>query len=210
MASEATDGNTAQVGPEIAERLGISQLTYIERFGIDEDSVEASRMLEGGREKVRVKLPALLTITNTANEPRYPTFGGILKATKQTVTAWGVSDVDIDENKVGLGGSPTKIRKIDRAVSQRSKYMVEGCSCGDSLDILLTKLQRRWCTVRIGENLWHKNITEYGFSQNHQPEKINKSTLELIAKGRELAGKLGVDLSVVLAGYEVNQFADNG
>src|SRR5271157_13168 len=138
---EATDGNTAQVGPEIAERLGISQLTWVDQFTLDGDYVNARRMLEGGHEQVRAKLPVLLTITNTANTPRYPTFGGILKAEKQTVTPWTADDAEIDETKVGLVGSPTKIRKIDRAVSSRSKYTPEGCSVAETLDNLLIKLQ---------------------------------------------------------------------
>lgn len=137
---EASDGNTAQVGPEIAERLGIAQLTWVEKFDLDGDTVIASRMLEGGREQVRVKLPALLTITNTANVPRYPTFGGILKSEQKSVTLWSASDVEVEDAKVGLSGSPTKIRKIDRAVSQRSKFMPEGCSVEETLENLLKRL----------------------------------------------------------------------
>lgn len=147
---EATDGNTGQVGPGVAERLGIPQLTYIGDFEIKGNRIEAKLMLEGGYERVRVKLPALLTITNTANEPRNTTFAGIIRATRQHLTTWSTSDVGIDENKVGLRGSPTKIKKIERAVSQRSKYIVEGETIDEVLDNLLRKLEEEG--INLGDS----------------------------------------------------------
>jgi len=138
---EATDGNTGQVGPEVAERLGIPQLTYVEKFEIEGDFIEAKRMLEGGYERLKVKLPALLTITNTANEPRNTTFSGVIKAVNKYISAWSASDVDIDENKVGLMGSPTKIKKIEKTVSHRNKYIIKGETVGAVVDNLLNKLK---------------------------------------------------------------------
>lgn len=137
---EATDGNTGQVGPGVAERLGIPQLTYIEEIKFHEKDIEAKRMLEGGYELVRVPIPALLTITNTANEPRDTTFANVLKATKHGLTTWSASDIKADETKIGLGGSPTKLKKIAKAMSPRSKYVIEGETTDEVLDILLKKL----------------------------------------------------------------------
>ncbi|MFQ6116184.1 MAG: electron transfer flavoprotein subunit beta/FixA family protein, partial [bacterium] len=147
---EATDGNTGQVGPGVAERLGIPQLTYIEDFEIKGNYIEAKRMLEGGYERVRVKHPALLTITNTANEPRNTTFAGIIKATKQSLTTWSASDIKVDESKIGLSGSPTKIKKIEKAVSQRRKYIVEGETIDEVLDNLLKKLEEEGINLGDG------------------------------------------------------------
>lgn len=138
---EATDGNTGQVGPEIAERLEIPQLTYVEKFEIKGDFVEARRMLEGGYERLKVKLPALLTITNTANEPRNTTFSGVMKAVKKYIQIWSASDIEVDENKVGLMGSPTKIKKMKKTVSHRNKYIVKGESVDAALDNLLGRLK---------------------------------------------------------------------
>jgi electron transfer flavoprotein alpha/beta subunit len=138
---EATDGNTGQVGPEVAEHLGIPQLTYIEKFEIKEDIVEARRMLEGGYEKLKVKLPALLTITNTANEPGSTTFSGIIKAVKKYIPVWSASYIEADENKIGSLGSPTKIKKIEKTVSQRNRFMVKGETVDAVVDNLLNKLK---------------------------------------------------------------------
>lgn len=138
---EATDGNTGQVGPEIAERLGIPQLTYVEKFEIKGDFVEARRMLEGGYERLKVRLPALLTITNTANEPRNTTFSGVIKAVKKNLVVWSTSEIEVDENKIGLRGSPTKIRKLAKTVSHRNRYIVKGETVDAVLDNFLNRLK---------------------------------------------------------------------
>lgn len=111
---ETTDGNTGQVGPEIAEHLRIPQVTYVEELKIDGDFVEAKRLVEGGHEVLKTKLPALLTITNTANEPRFPSVMGVVAATKKAIPTWTIDDMGIDRSRVGLAGSPTKLKKIER------------------------------------------------------------------------------------------------
>lgn len=138
---ETTDGNTGQVGPEVAERLGIPQLTYIKRFEIKGDFIEAERLLEGGYERLKTELPALLTITNTANEPRNTTFSGILKAVKKRVNVWSANDIGADEIKVGLTGSPTKIKNVEKTISKRNKYMIKGENLESMLDDLLNKFK---------------------------------------------------------------------
>jgi electron transfer flavoprotein beta subunit len=147
---EATDGNTGQVGPEIAERLGIPQLTFVEKFEIKGEFVEARRMLEGGYERLKVKLPAILTITNTANEPRNTTFSGITKAVNQPMLIWSTSDIEADESKIGLMGSPTKIKKIEKTVSHRNKYIVKGESVDAIVDKLLDKLKEDGVSLTYG------------------------------------------------------------
>lgn len=111
---ETTDGNTGQVGPEVAEHLGIPQITYVEEFKIDGDFVEAKRLIEGGYEILKTKLPALLTITNTANEPRYPSIMATMAAMKKSVPVWTVDDAGADKTRVGWEGSPTRLKKIER------------------------------------------------------------------------------------------------
>lgn len=138
---EATDGNTGQVGPEVAERLGIPQLTYVEKFEIQGDLVEARRMLEGGYERLRVRLPALLTITNTANKPRNTTFSGIIKAVKKYILTWSAADIEVDVNRVGLAGSSTKIKEIEKTVSQRNKCIIKGETVDEVVSNLLNKLK---------------------------------------------------------------------
>ena len=109
---QAIDGDTAQVGPQVAEYLKIPQITYVRELAIDDGKVRAKRALEDGFEEIEAPLPALLTITKEANVPRYPPAGAIMNAyRKQEVTFWGVEDIAADPEKVGLKGSPTQVKR---------------------------------------------------------------------------------------------------
>ncbi|MEA3459176.1 MAG: electron transfer flavoprotein subunit beta/FixA family protein [Chloroflexota bacterium] len=113
---EASDGATGQVGPGIARRLDISQLTYV--FKIREIDFEArtitvERLLEEGREVVTATLPALLAVVKDINQPRYPTFMGIRKAAKAKIPVWTSEDLGgAKHEKFGLDGSATKVIKV--------------------------------------------------------------------------------------------------
>ena len=109
---QAIDGDTAQVGPQLAEYLNIPQITYVREFRIEDEWVIAKRTLEDGYEEIKAPLPALLTITKEANTPRYPTAGGIISAYReQEATVWGAEDIDADPETVGLKGSPTQVKR---------------------------------------------------------------------------------------------------
>ena len=109
---QAIDGDTAQVGPQVAEYLGIPQITYVREFSVQADSVQAKRAIEGGYEELEAPLPALLTITKDANQARYPSAGGIMRAYReQEVALWGHQDIDADPEQVGLKGSPTQVKR---------------------------------------------------------------------------------------------------
>ena len=109
---QAIDGDTAQVGPQMAEYLNIPQITYVREFTIADGHVHAQRTLEDGYEVLETTLPALLTITKDANKPRYPTAPGIFSAYRErTVERWGVAEVGADPEKVGLKGSPTQVKR---------------------------------------------------------------------------------------------------
>ena len=111
---ETTDGNTGQVGPEIAERLKMPQMTYVEDIKVEGGFVEARRMIEGGHQTLKSRTPLLITVTNTANEPRFPSMISIMKASKKPVATFTVADIGADETKLGLNGSPTRMKKIER------------------------------------------------------------------------------------------------
>lgn len=109
---QAIDGDTAQVGPQVAEFLGIPQVTYVRKLVIDDGKVRATRTLEDGFEEIEAPLPALLTITKEANLPRYPHAGAIMTAYReQTVTHWGVKDIGANPDQLGLTGSPTQVKR---------------------------------------------------------------------------------------------------
>lgn len=109
---QAIDGDTAQVGPQLAEFLGIPQITYVREFQVTDGKVRAQRALEDGYEVLETALPALLTITKEANRPRYPTAPGIMSAYRQqTVEQWGVAELKADPERLGLKGSPTQVKR---------------------------------------------------------------------------------------------------
>lgn len=112
---QAIDGDTAQVGPGVATRLGIPQLTYVckvREIDLARKRIVVERMLENGREVVESSLPALITVVKDINEPRLPSLLGIKKAAKAQIPTWTVKDLPVDENRVGLKGSPTWVVKI--------------------------------------------------------------------------------------------------
>ncbi|MEM2050994.1 MAG: electron transfer flavoprotein subunit beta/FixA family protein [Thermoproteota archaeon] len=138
---ESSDGGTAQVGPELAEFLGIPQATFVEEFEVNENYVIVKRRIEGGFEKLRIAMPALLTVLKNINEPRLTTFSGILKAVKKPVATWSLEDIGAEVDKVGLAGSPTKIMKVGKISSQRRRILIEGNSVEEVVNNLLRRLQ---------------------------------------------------------------------
>lgn len=110
---QAIDGDTAQVGPQIAEHLGIPQVSYVEDVQVDGDSLIVKRKFEDRSHLLKVKMPALLTALSEMNEPRYMTVRGVYSAYKKEIKVWGLEDLKdtVDTANIGLKGSPTKVRK---------------------------------------------------------------------------------------------------
>jgi electron transfer flavoprotein beta subunit len=112
---QAIDGDTAQVGPGIATRLGIPQLTYVSKIreiNLEKKKIIVERLLEHGREVVESSLPALLTVVKDINEPRLPSLLGIKKAAKAQIPTLTAKDIGADENRIGLKGSPTWVMRV--------------------------------------------------------------------------------------------------
>lgn len=112
---QTIDGDTAQVGPGIASRLGYTQLTLVDQIqdvDLDRKKVIVRRKLEGRHEIVEASLPSMLTVVREINRPRYPTVPMRLSAEKAEVVVWDNSVMGLDIEKVGLNGSPTKVRRI--------------------------------------------------------------------------------------------------
>ena len=139
---QAIDGDTAQVGPQVAEKLGLPQITYSEEvLSLDGDHIVVRRHIDGGIEVVEGRLPLLLTVNNSAApcRPRNAKLVQKYKYAKSksetdeaggryagftagrdylTITEWGVADVDGDTAQCGLSGSPTKVKKVDNIIFQ--------------------------------------------------------------------------------------------
>ncbi len=109
---QSIEGDTAQVGPGIAEWLSIPQLTYIRKLEVNDNKVRAERVLEDSFEVVETSLPCLVTVTKDINEPRYPSLRGLLKAKKEEIPIWGCHNLSVERKRVGADGSPTQVIKI--------------------------------------------------------------------------------------------------
>jgi len=114
---QASDGDTAQVGPGIAAHIDLPQATYVRRIDtvhLDTDPkiMVVERLLEEGYELIELKLPSLITVVKEINEPRMPSLRGKMAARKATITIWSNKDLSIAEDKIGLSGSPTQVVKI--------------------------------------------------------------------------------------------------
>ena len=109
---QAIDGDTAQVGPEIAEHLDLPQVTYGIEAWAEDDKMHVRRETEDGYEIVEVMLPCLVTFTKPSWEVRYPTIPKKLAADKCEIPVIGDEDLpDIDKGRIGLSGSPTRVKK---------------------------------------------------------------------------------------------------
>ena len=139
---QAIDGDTAQVGPGIATRLGIPQLTYVAKVReIDpaKKKIVVERMLENGREVVECSLPVVITVMKDINEPRLPSLLGIKKAAKATIPTWTTKEIGVDENRVGLKGSPTWVWKVFSPESRGGGEILKG-EVTETVPLLVNKL----------------------------------------------------------------------
>lgn len=108
---QAIDGDTAQVGPEIAEHLNIPQVTYVQDVKVEGSTLIVSRALEDGYQVVEVKTPCLLTAIEELNNPRYMNVARIFETNDDEIKVMGAADIDVPVEELGLKGSPTKVKK---------------------------------------------------------------------------------------------------
>ena len=111
----AIDGETGQVGPEVAARLGWPQATGCEAVEVDGTTLVVRRIVEGGFERLRVPLPAVVTIAETGYAPRYPTLVGRRRASAATIERLTAADLGLDASTVGLRASPTQVAHMEPA-----------------------------------------------------------------------------------------------
>ena len=110
---QASDGDTAQVGPGIAAHLDLPQITYVRKVeAMDATHIVAERLLESGHEVIDAPLPCVITVVKEINQPRLPSLKGKLAAKKAQIPVWKAADLQCDPEGLGLNGSPTKVVRI--------------------------------------------------------------------------------------------------
>jgi electron transfer flavoprotein beta subunit len=126
---QATDGDTGQVGPGVAAQLGIPVITYvvkIDEIDPEKKTIKVRRLVEAGEEVVESTLPCLITVVKGINVPRFSSLIGKRKAKKAEITIWGNDDIGCENEKIGLGGSPTRVAKIFTPEPRSGGEMIPG------------------------------------------------------------------------------------
>ena len=120
------DSFSAQVGPRLAERLGIPLIAYARKLSLEGDTVTAERGLEDCSETVKAKMPALVTVTKEINEPRIPSLMAIMKASKKEIVLWKAADIGVASEKVGKSGSGVQVLDVLVPKVERKKIVIKG------------------------------------------------------------------------------------
>ncbi len=142
---QAIDGDTAQVGPGVAEQLGIPQVAYIRKLEIINDNLaRVERVMENGYEVIEVQLPALFTVLKEINEPRYPSLKGKMMAKKREIPVWTAEDIEAEENLIGLKGSPTKVVRTFTPAPRGRGEIFEG-----EVEDMVKELVKRLTEIKV-------------------------------------------------------------
>jgi electron transfer flavoprotein beta subunit len=124
---QASDGDTAQVGPGISTHLDIPQVTYVKKIeDIKDNKAKVERMMEEGYDVVETPLPCLFTVVKEINTPRLPSLKGMMKSKSAKITQWTAADISAEPKSIGLDGSPTRVVKIFTPPPRKGGEMLKG------------------------------------------------------------------------------------
>ena len=141
---QAIDGDTAQVGPQIAEHLDLPQVTYVENLEFDGSRTFTIRKsTEDGFQLVQVDAPCVVTVLATANKARYMSVRGIVEAYNKEVEVWGFEHISVEEEKLGLKGSPTRVWKSFTKGAKAAGKVFE-VEPAEAADIIVEKLKEKF------------------------------------------------------------------
>ena len=139
---QASDGDTAQVGPGVATFLDIPQVTYVKKIEkIDGKEARVERMTEEGFEIIDTPLPFLITVVKEINEPRLPSLKGKMRAKSAEIKKWNADDMECDYDKLGLDASPTRVMKIFTPTPRKGGVMLKG-EVDEITDQLATEIKK--------------------------------------------------------------------
>ena len=138
---QAIDGDTAQVGPGLAMRLGIPYATCIQKIrSADESTIVCERMMDDGYDVLQAQYPLLLTVVKDINEPRVPSLKGKMKAKKAQVTLFDADAIGADPACIGLPGSPTQVIKVFPPEPRGARAILSG-DVDEQVEQLVDKLK---------------------------------------------------------------------
>ena len=142
---QAIDGDTAQVGPQLAEKLELAQVTYVREFSLEEgrESIVVTRALEDGYERIRIQRPCLLTAIKELNDPRHMSIKGIVGLRTKQIHTWSAGDIEVDLKIVGLEASPTNVYRSFTPRPKGKGMMIRAQNHGEAVRELLGQLKTK-------------------------------------------------------------------
>jgi electron transfer flavoprotein beta subunit len=123
--SEATDSRSSLFPAMLAEQLGVAQLTFARKVEADGTTVKIERVTDYGYDKVEANLPAVVSVVEKINEPRYPSFKGIMAAKKKPLTTLSLGDAGVEADKVGLANATSKVESFETAPPRQAGEIVK-------------------------------------------------------------------------------------
>jgi electron transfer flavoprotein alpha subunit len=222
---QTSDGDTAHVPSQVAENLGIPQATFVERVEADDDgNIIARRIIEGGHQMMKLPMPCVVSFTPTGISPRKPSLVGAIKARNAKVNVFGVADINLATDKIGLSGSPTIVSSVYNIVSDRPPVMLaEGHGEKQLVEDFIEKFKTGGNTLQKAESKEKeakelpdfpvvdirngaKGILTWAEITNG---KIARPSIELLTPARNLANQLGDDtkITTLMIGKNVESLA---
>ena len=204
---QTSDGDTAHVPSQVAENMGIPQATFVESVKSEgTSSVIAKRIIEGGYQMMKLPMPCVISLTPTGIPPRKPSLSGAIKARNLKITTFGIGDIGLGTEKIGISGSPTIVAKVVNMVSERPPItMSEGHNEGSLVDSLITNLKKGGNVLEKKETVAKKESERPDFPEMDFRNgasgiitwaeitngNISRPSLELLTPARNLATQLG-------------------
>jgi electron transfer flavoprotein alpha subunit len=222
---QTSDGDTAHVPSQVAESLGIPQATFVESVKSDGNgNVIAKRIIEGGYQMMKLPIPCVISLTPTGIPPRKPSLSGAIKARTSKITTFGIDDIGLGTEKIGINGSPTIVAKVINIVSERPPItMSEGNNESSMVDSLIANFKKGGNVMEKKEAVAKKETDRPDFPDKDFRNgargiitwaeitngKISRPSLELLTPARKLANQLGNDTKVMtlIIGKKVGQYA---
>jgi electron transfer flavoprotein alpha subunit len=210
---QTSDGDTAHVPSQVAESLGIPQATFVESVKSDgEGNVIAKRIIEGGYQMMKLPMPCAISLTPTGIPPRKPSLTGAIKARNAQITVFGIADIGLGTEKIGLSGSPTIVSNVVNIVSERAPItMSVGHNDTVLVDSLISNFNKGGNVLEKKETA-EKKVSEtpdFPYYDNRNGAKgiitwaeiangkIARPSIEILTPARKLANELGNDTKII-------------
>jgi electron transfer flavoprotein alpha/beta subunit len=193
---QTSDGDTAHVPSQVAEKIGIPQATFVESLKADgAGNVIARRIIEGGYQMLKVPVPCVISLTPTGIPPRKPSLSGAIRARNLQISTLGIDDIGLGTEKIGIDGSPTIVVKVVNMVSERPPIkMSEGHNEASLVDSLISNFNKGGNVMEKREREVKKEIQRPDFPEKDFRNgargiltwaeitngKISRSSLELL------------------------------